>query len=82
VEMGNNMPKGRVVSGLKDRKMISKGCTYHLVRVRDKDSETPTPESVPVVNVFLEMIPVNLLGVPLEKEIYCGFDLLLHTQPI
>ena len=48
------MPKGRVVSCLKGRKIISKGCIYHLVRVRDMDFKTPNLESVPVVNEFSE----------------------------
>ncbi|WMV38160.1 hypothetical protein MTR67_031545 [Solanum verrucosum] len=66
------MLKGRFVSCLKARKMISKGCIYHLVRVRDMDFKTPTLESVPVVNEFLEVFPDDLPGVPLEREIDFG----------
>ena len=58
--------------------MISKGYLYHLVRVKDSNSETPTLESVPVVNEFPEDLP----KVPLEREIDFGIDLLLDTQPI
>ena len=36
------IPKGRFISYLKARKLISKGCIYHLVRVKDLKSETPT----------------------------------------
>ncbi|WMV13726.1 hypothetical protein MTR67_007111, partial [Solanum verrucosum] len=50
------MPKGQFVSCLKFRKMISKGCIHHLVHVRDKDSETPILESVPIVNEFPEVL--------------------------
>ena len=43
--------------------MISKGCIYHLVRVRDMNSEPPTLELFPVVNEFLEVFLDDLLGV-------------------
>ncbi|XP_049414708.1 uncharacterized protein LOC125877463 [Solanum stenotomum] len=39
---GNSTPKGQFVSYLKATKMISNGCFYHLVRVREVDSETPS----------------------------------------
>ncbi|KAH0644892.1 hypothetical protein KY284_032776 [Solanum tuberosum] len=79
---GNYMPKGQFISCLKARKMISKGCIYHLVRVRDVDSETPSLESIPVVNEFLDVFPDDLPGIPPEREIDFGIDLLLDTQPI
>ncbi|KAH0650175.1 hypothetical protein KY284_030087 [Solanum tuberosum] len=73
---GNSMPKVQFVSCLKARKMIFKGCIYHLVRVRGVDSETPTLESVPVVNEFSEVFPNDLPGIPPEREIDFGIDLL------
>ena len=57
-------PMGRFIPYLKARKMISKGYLYHLVRVKDSSSESPTLESVPVVNEFPEVFPDDLLGVP------------------
>ncbi|WMV08752.1 hypothetical protein MTR67_002137 [Solanum verrucosum] len=79
---GNSMPKGQLVYCLKARNMISMGFIYHLVLVRDMDSETPTLESVPVVNEFPEVFPYDLLGIPLEREIDFCIDLLPDTQPI
>jgi len=79
---GNSMPKGQFVSCLKVGRMISKGCVYHLVRVKDVDSETPSLESVPVVNEYPEVFPDDLPGIPPEREIYFGIDLLPITQPI
>ena len=69
---------GRFISYLKSRIMISKGYLYHLVRVKDSSLETPTLESVPVVCEF----PEDPSGVPPEKEINFGIDLLLDTQTI
>ncbi|KAH0781380.1 hypothetical protein KY290_000978 [Solanum tuberosum] len=79
---GNSMPKGQFVSCLKAKKIISKGCIYHLVRVRDVDSETPTLQSVPIVNEFLGRFPDELHGIPPKREIDFGIDLLPDTQPI
>ena len=73
---------GRFISYLKARKMISKGYLYHLVRVKDSSSESPTLESVPVVSEFPEVFPEDLPGVPPEREIDFGIDLLPDTQPI
>ena len=73
---------GRFISYLKARKMISKGYFYHLVRVKDSSSESPTLESVPVVNEFPEVFPDDLPGVPPEREIDFGIDFLPNTQPI
>ncbi|KAH0729809.1 hypothetical protein KY289_000997 [Solanum tuberosum] len=62
--------------------MILKGCIYNLVRVRDVDSETPSLESVPVVNEFPDVFPDDLYGTAPEWEIDFGIDLLPDTQPI
>ncbi|CAN4099442.1 unnamed protein product [Withania somnifera] len=48
-------PRGKFISYLKARKMMSKGYICHLVRVRDMDVEPPTLQSVPVVNEFLDV---------------------------
>ncbi|WMV45606.1 hypothetical protein MTR67_038991 [Solanum verrucosum] len=78
----NSMLKGQFVSYLKSKKMIYKGCIYLLVWVRDTDSETPTLESVPIVNEFPEVFPDYIVDVPPGREINFGFDLLLDMHPI
>lgn len=75
-------PKGCFVSYFKARKLISKGCIYHLVRFKDTKSEVPIVQSVWVVNKFLEVLPKDLPKVPLDRERKFGIDLLLDTQPI
>ena len=75
-------PMGRFISYHKVRMMISKGYLYHLVRVKDSRLENPTPESVLVVCEFPDVFPEDLPGVPPEREIYFGIDLLPDTQPI
>lgn len=49
--------------------MISNGCLYHLVRVRDVYFETPLLESIPIVNEFLRVFSNDVLGITLERII-------------
>lgn len=62
--------------------MISKGYIYHIIQVQDSSLETPTLDSVSVACEFPNIFPNDLLGVPPEKEIDFGIDLLLDTQAI
>ncbi|XP_070029791.1 uncharacterized protein [Nicotiana sylvestris] len=75
-------PRGRFISYIKARKMISKGYIYHVVRVKDTDAQIPTLQSVPIVNEFPEVFPEDLPGIPPDREIDFGIDLLPGTKPI
>ncbi|KAH0710891.1 hypothetical protein KY284_012318 [Solanum tuberosum] len=74
--------KGKFISCIKSHRLISKGCLYHIVRVNDVESKVPPIESITVVNEFLDVFPEDLPGVPPEKDIDLGIDLLPDTQPI
>ncbi|TMX05241.1 hypothetical protein EJD97_000237 [Solanum chilense] len=78
----NLIPRGRIISCLKACKMISKGCLYDIVRVQDLDSEIHPIQSVPVMSEFLEVFPNDLCGIPPEREINFGIDLLPEKNPI
>ncbi|KAH0696028.1 hypothetical protein KY289_013510 [Solanum tuberosum] len=75
-------PKRRFISYLKARRMITKGCIYHLVHTHDIDAEPPTLQSIPVVNEFLDVFPDELPSIPPEREIDFAIDMLPSTQPI
>ncbi|XP_070032310.1 uncharacterized protein [Nicotiana tomentosiformis] len=75
-------PRGRFISYLKARKMIAKGCVYHIVRVKDADAEIPTLQSISVVKEYAYVFPDELLGITPEQEINFSIDLLPGTQPI
>jgi len=80
---GNSVsPKCHFISYLKARKLISKGCIYHLVRIKDTKSETSTLQSVNVVNEFSDVFSDDLPGIPPDREIEFRIDLLPDTQPI
>ncbi|XP_070045324.1 uncharacterized protein [Nicotiana tomentosiformis] len=75
-------PKGRYISNLKARKMIKKGYIYHLVWVQDVKAESPTLQSILVVNEFPDIFPDKLPGLAPEQEIEFAIDILPDTQPI
>ncbi|XP_070008208.1 uncharacterized protein [Nicotiana sylvestris] len=59
-------PRGRFISYLKARKMIAKGCIYHIVRVKDVDAEKSILQSIPVVKEYEDVFPDELPGIPPE----------------
>ncbi|XP_047260856.1 uncharacterized protein LOC124894157 [Capsicum annuum] len=61
---------------------LEMGYICHLVRVRDVEAESPTIQSVPIVNEFIDVFPEELPGLPPEREIDFGIDLLPGTEPI
>ena len=75
-------PKSHFISYLKARKLNSKRCIYHLVKVKDTKSETPTLQSVNIINEFSDVFLDDLPGIPPDREIEFGIDLLPDTQPI
>lgn len=72
---GSLVPKGRFISYLKAQKLISKWCLYHLVRVRDSNSEVLSLESISVVNEFTEVFFDDLSGVSLDRKLILGLTL-------
>ncbi|KAH0672549.1 hypothetical protein KY290_026625 [Solanum tuberosum] len=62
--------------------MICKRYIYHLVQVKDSNSENPTLKLVPVVNEFPELFQEDLSGVPPEREIDFRIDLFPDTHSI
>ncbi|XP_070004354.1 uncharacterized protein [Nicotiana sylvestris] len=60
--------------------MVGKSCLSYLAFVRDVNADTPTIDSIPVVREI--PFPADLPGMPLDKDIDFGIDLVLGTQPI
>ncbi|XP_070036485.1 uncharacterized protein [Nicotiana tomentosiformis] len=66
----------RVISYLKAERMVVKGCVAYLSFMRDVSAETPTIESVLIVKDFLDMFPTDLPGMPPDRDIDFGIDLV------
>ncbi|WMV37210.1 hypothetical protein MTR67_030595 [Solanum verrucosum] len=76
------VPMGHFISYLKARKLVSKGCIYHLVRVNDSSVETRPFQSASIIREFPEVFPDDLHGIPLEREIDFGIDIIPDICPI
>ncbi|XP_070045104.1 uncharacterized protein [Nicotiana tomentosiformis] len=72
----------RVISFLKARHMVEKGCLAYLAYVRDTTTKTPTIDSVPVVREFSDVFPSDLPSMPPDRDIDFCIDLAPVTQPI
>ncbi|XP_070055331.1 uncharacterized protein [Nicotiana tomentosiformis] len=72
----------RVISFLKARHMVEKGCLAYLAYVRDTIAESLTIDSVPVVQEFADVFPYDLPGMPPDRDIDFCIDLAPGTQPI
>ncbi|KAF3634026.1 hypothetical protein FXO38_25327 [Capsicum annuum] len=81
-ESGSLAPKGKFISYLRARRLISKGYLYHLVWVKDSNSKGLFLHSIPVVNEFSEVFCDDLLCVPPDTEIEFGIDLVPDTRQI
>ncbi|XP_070003076.1 uncharacterized protein [Nicotiana sylvestris] len=73
---------GKFISYLKAQQMIGKGCLAYLAHIINPESEPLTLQSVPVVREFPEVFPDDLPGLPPERIIDFGIDLMPGTQPI
>ncbi|XP_070050859.1 uncharacterized protein [Nicotiana tomentosiformis] len=64
------------------RHMVRKGCLDYLAFVRDTTIEISTLDSVPVVREFFNVFPADQPGMPLDRDINFGIDLVPGTEPI
>ncbi|XP_070001944.1 uncharacterized protein [Nicotiana sylvestris] len=72
----------RVISFLKARHMVEKGCLAYLAYVRDTTAEFPTIVLVPVVQEFADVFLFDLPGMPPDRDIDFCIDLAPGTQPV
>ena len=71
-----------LISNPKANKMMSKGFLCHLVSVNDLYHNSPSIDSVPLVNEFQDVFPDDLPRVPPLREIDFGIDLDPNTKSI
>ncbi|XP_070006555.1 uncharacterized protein [Nicotiana sylvestris] len=79
---GSDFIPSKVISFLKAQRMVVKGCLSYLAFVRDVGAETPSFNSVHVVGDFPDVFPIDLSGMPPDRDIDFGIDLVSGTQPI
>ena len=72
----------RIISFLRAKRMVSKGCLAFLAHLRDDTTQVPSIESVSIVCEFLDVFPANLVGMPPDRDIDFCIDLEPGTRPI
>ena len=65
----------RIISFLRAKKMVSKGCLAFLAHLKDDTTQVPSIESVLVVREFLDVFPADLPGMPPDRDIDFRIDL-------
>jgi len=70
------------VSAVEMRRLIEFGCTAYLAAVIYATTEVPTINTIPVVSEFVDVFPEEIAGLPPEREIEFGIELIPGTAPI
>ncbi|KAA3481415.1 DNA/RNA polymerases superfamily protein [Gossypium australe] len=68
-----------VVSALKAKRMVRKGCEAFLTFISTLEAKKLTVKDVRMVKEFLDVFPEELPGLSLDREVEFGIDLLLRT---
>ncbi|KAM1370587.1 hypothetical protein ACFX2F_041029 [Malus domestica] len=71
-----------VISAIRARKLLSKGCQGYLAHVVLNDVVPTSIEEVGVVRHYPDVFPDDLPGLPPDREVEFSIDLLPGTDPI
>ena len=66
---------------MKAKRLLHKGCEASLAHVVDTSTSKVTLESVPIRQEFSYVFPKDLPGLPPDRELEFGIDLLLGSTP-
>ncbi|KAL0557001.1 hypothetical protein IC582_005519 [Cucumis melo] len=71
-----------LILALKATKLLRKGSTAFLAHVVEVQEEKLKPKDVSIVNEYLDVFPVDLPGLPPDREVEFTIELLPGTTPI
>ena len=71
----------RIISFLRAKRMVRKGCLAFLEYLRDDTTQVPSIELVSIVCEFLDVFPADLPGMPPDRDIDFSIDLEPGTLP-
>ncbi|KAA3467648.1 DNA/RNA polymerases superfamily protein [Gossypium australe] len=71
-----------IVSALKAEKMVRKGCEAFIVHVCALEAKESAVRNVRMVKEFVDVFPEELPGLPPDREVEFGIDLLPGTAPV
>ncbi|GKA60446.1 putative reverse transcriptase domain-containing protein [Tanacetum coccineum] len=82
IECDRNNSRLKIVSCIKARKYIEKGCELFLAQVTKQESKEKRLEDVPVIRVFPEVFPDELPGLPPPRQVEFCIDLIPGAAPV
>ena len=72
----------KVMSAMKARRFLRKGCEAFLALIHDSKREQVNLETIPVIREFPDVFPEELPGVPPEQEVDLSIEVVQGTTPI
>ncbi|GJW57856.1 putative reverse transcriptase domain-containing protein [Tanacetum coccineum] len=82
IEGDRNNSRLKIVSCIKARKYIEKGCELFLAQVTEQESKEKRLEDVPVIRDFPEVFPEELPGLPPPRQVEFRIDLIPGAAPV
>ncbi|GJY47267.1 putative reverse transcriptase domain-containing protein [Tanacetum coccineum] len=82
VESDKGVSRLKVISCIKARKYVERGCYLFLAHVTEKKLKEKRLEDVPVIRDFPEVFLEDLLGLPSPKQVEFGIDLVPGAAPV
>ncbi|GJS94309.1 reverse transcriptase domain-containing protein [Tanacetum coccineum] len=82
VESDKGMSQLKVISCIKARKYIERGCHLFLAHVTEKKPKEKRLEDVPVIRDFPEVFPDDLSGLPPPRQVEFRIDLVPGAAPV
>ncbi|GKE58943.1 putative reverse transcriptase domain-containing protein, partial [Tanacetum coccineum] len=72
----------KVISSIKARKYVERGCHLFLAHVTEKKSKEKRLEDVPIIRNSPEVFPEEFLGLPPLRQVEFRIDLVLGAAPV
>ncbi|GJT49132.1 putative reverse transcriptase domain-containing protein [Tanacetum coccineum] len=82
VKGDSNSSRLKVISCIKVRKYIKRGCHLFLAHVTEKEKSEKRLEDVPVICDYPEVFPDDLLGLPPSRQVEFKIDLVPGAAPV
>ncbi|GKA78236.1 putative reverse transcriptase domain-containing protein [Tanacetum coccineum] len=82
VKGDSNSSRLKVISCIKARKYIERGCHLFLAHVTEKEKSEKRLEDVPVIRDFPEVFPDDLPGLPPSRQVEFKIDLVPGAAPV
>ncbi|GJT94268.1 putative reverse transcriptase domain-containing protein [Tanacetum coccineum] len=82
VKSDKGVSRLKVISCIKARKYVERGCHLFLAHMTEKKSKEKHMEDVPVIRDFLEVFPEEFPGLPPLRQVEFQIDLVPGVAPV